>query len=92
MLTEYHLHEMVTATERHLRNALKFGTTGEVDSKEGRAIAEGLLLHPPNCNEVGIPQVELNRAMGEALVPQPPQKSQRTKLVFDVRIDNPFLD
>ena len=60
MLTEYHTHEMVTATERKLRNALKFGTSGEVDSKEGRADAEGLLVAPPNCSEVMALQVELN--------------------------------
>ena len=68
MLTEYYSHETATASERKLWNALKFGTTGEVNSKEGRAHGEGLLLPPPNCREVVTPQVELNGAMGEALI------------------------
>jgi len=42
MLAEYYTHEMGTAIERTLRNALKFGTTGEVNSKEGWETAEGL--------------------------------------------------
>ena len=63
---------MGTATERKLRNALKFGTTREVDSKEGDSKAEGLMLPPPNCSEVGSHQVELNGDVGEALVQQPP--------------------
>ena len=54
---------MVTAMESKLFNALKFGTAGEVDTKEGRALAEGLLLPPPNGSEVGAPQVELNGAV-----------------------------
>jgi len=92
MLTEYHTHEMLTVTERELRNALKFGTTGEVNSKEGGAPAEGLLITPPNCNEVGKPQVELDGAVGEALIEQPPLQCLRTKLIFNVGIDDPFLD
>ena len=92
VLTEYHTQESVTESERHLRNALKFGQSGEVNSKEGRAPAEGLLLAPPNCSEVGTPQGELNGAMGEALVQQPPLQRLRTKLIFDVRIDNQFFD
>ena len=92
MLTEYHIHEMVTLSERHLWNALKFGTTSEVDTKEGVAPAEGLLLPPPNCNEVLIPQVELNGAVGEVQILQTPMQSVRTKLIFDVRIDNPLFD
>ena len=92
MLTEYHTHEMGTSTERHLRNALKFGTSGEVNSKEGRAHAEGLLVTPPNCIEVGTSQVELNGAVGEAIVLQPYLQRLRTKLVFDVIFDYPFLN
>ena len=68
MLAEYHTHKMGTATERSIRNALKFGQSGEVDSKEGVAIAERLELTPPNCSEVGTHQVELDGAMGEALI------------------------
>ena len=83
---------MMTASERILWNALKFGTAGEVNSKEGRALAEGCPPLPPNCSEVGAPQVDLNGAVGEALIQQPPLQSERTKLIFDVRINNPFLD
>ena len=68
----------LSATERKLRNALKFGTTREVYSKEGEAIPEGLLLAPPNCSEVLAPQEELDGAVGEALVLQPPMKLART--------------
>ena len=92
MLTEYHTHEIVTATERILYNALKFGTSGEVDSKEGRAEAEWLVAVPPNCNEVETPQGEIDGVVGEALVTNSPQQRPRTKLVFDVRIDDQFLD
>ena len=92
MLTEYHTHEMVTPRECMPWNALKFGTTREVDSKEGGAIVEGLLLPPPNCNEVGKLQVELDGAVGDAPIPQPVPQSVRTKLIFDVEIDYPFLD
>ena len=92
MLTEYHNHEMATASECKLRNALKFGTAGEVDSQEGHAPAEGLLALQPNSCEDGTPPVELNRAVGEALISQPPPQCPRTKLIFDVRTDNPFLD
>ena len=90
MLTEYHTHEMATASERSIRNALKFGQSGEVDSKEGRAQAEGLEFAPPNCSEVGIPQVELNGAIGEALIANPVPQRPRTNLIFDVRIKNDF--
>ena len=83
---------MPTITERHLRNALKFGTTGEVNTKEGWEIAEGLVVAPPNCREVVTPPLELNGTVGEALIPQHPPQRQRTKLIFDVRIDDPFLD
>jgi len=83
---------MVTASECKLRNALKFATAGEVNSKEGRAPAKGLHTVPPNCSEVGTPQVELHRAVGEALIQQPPLQRPRTKLIFDVSIDNPFFD
>jgi len=91
MLTEYHPHKMATATERKLWNALKFGTSGEVNSKEGMAQAEGFLLPPPNGSEIGTAQVEFDGAMGEALIQQPPMQVLRTKLLFDVRID-PFSD
>ena len=55
MLTEYYTHEMLTASERKPRNALKFGQEREVDSKEGLAQAESLLVAPPKCSEVGSP-------------------------------------
>jgi len=92
VLTEYHAHEMGTVNERSLRNAFKFGTTGEIDSKEGEASVEGLIDALSNVSEVEAPQGELNGAVGEALVPQPSQQCLRTKLVFDVRIDNQLLD
>jgi len=92
VLTKYHAHEIVTITERHLRNGLKFGTAGEVDSKEGVAPVEGLELAPTNISEVVTPQGEIDGAVGEALITQPPPQRARTKLFFDVRIDNPFLD
>ena len=76
MFTEYHTHEMATATERSLRNALKFGTTREVDLKEGVAQAKGWELASPNSSEVGEPQVERNGAVGEALIMHPlPQRT-----------------
>ena len=56
MLTEYHTHEMATATERTLRNALKFGQSGKVNSKEGVEFAEGLLVPSPNYIEVRVSQ------------------------------------
>jgi len=83
---------MATAAERQLRNALKFGTAGEVHSQDGCTIPEGLLLPPPNHREVGEPQGELDGAMGEALIQQLPMQCVRMKLIFDVRINNPFLD
>ena len=92
MITKYHAHEMVTITERHLRNALKFGTSREVNSKEGVAPIEGLELAPPNCSKVGVPQGELEGAVGKALINQPHLQSLRKKLIFDVRIDDQFLD
>ena len=85
-------HEVETATECRPWNALKFGTAGEVDSKERVAHAEGLFVALSNISEVGSPQEELNRAIGEVLITQPAQQRPRTKLIFDVRIDNPFLD
>ena len=69
MFTEYQTHEMVTATESKLWNAFKFGTTREVDSQERGADDEGFLLAPTDCSKVGTPQGELNRAVGEALIP-----------------------
>ena len=83
---------MATLIESKLRNALKFGTTGEVDPKEGAAIAEGLLVLQPDSSDAGAPPGELNRAVGEALIQHPEMQRLRTKLVFDVRIDDPFLD
>ena len=91
MFTEYHTHEMETLNERSLRNALKFGTPGEVNSKEGVAFVEGLPAVPPNCSEVGAPQVELNGAVGEALILQPLPQRPRTKLLFDIEINDPFF-
>jgi len=75
---------MVTLSECLRWNALKFGTAGEVNSKEGRAFGEGWDLAPTNCSEVGIPPVELDGAMGEALIAKPPMQRHRTKLIFDV--------
>ena len=92
VLTEYHTHEIATVSERIIRNALKFWASGEVNSKEGVASDEGLLLPPTNCSEVGAPQGELNGAVGEALMQHPFQQRPRTKLIFDVGIDDPFLD
>jgi len=83
---------MVTVKERTLRNALKFGQSGEVNSKEGLALGEGFELAPPNCSEVGAPQGELDGAVGEAPIQHPVHQRPRTKLIFDVRIDDPFLD
>ena len=47
VLTEYCTHEMAKATESCPWNALKFGTSREVNSKEGRAHAEGFMFAPP---------------------------------------------
>jgi len=41
VFTEYHTHEMSKAHERTIRNALKIGTTGEVDSKEESHLLKG---------------------------------------------------
>jgi len=68
VITEYYAHEMVTAKEHSLWNALKFRTSGEINSKEGVAIAEGTELLPPNCSEAGSHQVELDRGVGEPLI------------------------
>jgi len=92
VLTEYHRGEKMTATKRKLGNALKFGQSGEVHSKEGCAKAEWLEHAPPNCSEAGASQVKLNGAVGEALIQQPPLQCPRTKLIIDVRIDDSFLD
>ena len=91
MFAEYHAHEMLTATKRSMRNALKFVTSGEVYSKEGWEDAEGLLGPPPNCSDVGTPQVELDGAIGEALIPQNPLQCVRTKLIFNIFFDDPFF-
>jgi len=68
MLAEYHTREMETISERGLENALKFGRSREIDTKEGEAHAEGLELVPPNSSEVLESQVELDGAVGEALI------------------------
>ena len=91
MFAEYHTHEMVTARELMIRNALKFGASHEVDSQEGLVQVEGLELAPPNYSEVWAPQVELNRAIREKFIHQHPLQRPRTKLLFDVRIYYPFL-
>ena len=92
VFTEYRAHKMVTAKERSLRNALKFGTSREVNSKEGRAHAEGVELAPPNCSEVGEPQVELDGAIGEVHILQPLLQHFRTKSIFDIFFDDQFVD
>ena len=92
MFAEYHPREMVTAAESKIRNALKFGTAGEVDSKEGLALAERLIVVPPNCSEVVAPQVELDGAVGRGPISKPPTQLPRMKLIFDVDIDDDFSD
>jgi len=92
VFTEYHTLEILTAKERILWNALKFGTTGEVDSTERVALAEGLPAVPPNYSEIGTHQGELNEAIGDALVVNTLPQRLRTKLIFDVRIEDDFLD
>ena len=82
---------MGTERERIPRNDFNFGTAGEVDSKEGRAHDEGLLLAKPNyCSEAEAPHIELNGAIGEAL--QPLMHCVRSKLLFNFSINDPFLD
>ena len=87
-------HEMATISERSLRNALKFGQSGEVDSKEGLDLSKGPhdVVTQLNCSEVGTPQVELNGAVGEAIVLQTPMQVLRTKLVFNIFFEDPFFD
>ena len=92
MLTEYRIHKMGTAIKRMLWNALKFGTSREVNSKEGGALDEGWELAPPICSEVVAPQVELDGAVGEALIQQHPPQRPRTKLIFQVIFYDQFLD
>ena len=55
VFTEHHAHKIATISERSMWNALKFGTTGEVDSKERLAQAEGLIDVPPNCSDIWAP-------------------------------------
>jgi len=83
---------MATVTERKPWNALEFGQSREDDTREGVAPAEGLITVPPNCSEVGSPQEELNGTVGEVLLLNPPPQCPRTKLFFDIEIDDPFLD
>ena len=98
VFTEYHTHEMSTASKRKLWNAFKIVTAGEVDTKEGEAPAECLPVARTNCSEVRTHQVELNGAVGdalsrgEALIQQPHLQRPRTKLIFDIFIDDPFFD
>ena len=91
MLIEYHTREMLTATERFFWNALKFGTTREVNSKEGEAIAKGLLVAPRNCSEAVAPQVELNGTISEALILKSALQCQRTKLLFEILFNDDRL-
>ena len=70
MFTEYQAHEMLTISERTFPNTLKFGTSGEVNSQEGINLLQRIHPSPPNCSEVVTPQVELNGAVGEALIRQ----------------------
>jgi len=72
VLAECSTHEVATERERILRNALKFGTSREVDSKEGLARAEGLEHAPPNSSEALEFQVKLNGTVGEAIILKPP--------------------
>ena len=69
MLTKYHTLEMVAVSERKLRNALKFGTTGEVNSKKRLNFSErhspSCHIIPPNGSEGGALQVDLDGAVGE---------------------------
>ena len=83
---------MATLSERKPWNALKFRTTGEVNSKEGGLHAQWLEVAPPKHREVGAPQGELNRAVGENLILYYYHQCLRTKLIFDVRINDPFMD
>ena len=92
MFTEYHAHEMLTASERKLRNALKFGTAGKVNSQERLKIRQGSSSNHHNSSEVAAPQVELNGAVDEALTLHPLPQCLRTKLILDVIFDDPFLD
>jgi len=84
---------METASERLIWNALKFGTTREVNSKEGVATVEGmLLLAPPNSSEVGTSHEDFDGAVGEITITKSPHHIISTKLLFDVRIKNDRLD
>ena len=56
------------------------------------ATAEGLINTPPNCSEVGAPQIELNGTVGEARIKQPVHQYVLTKLIFEVVFDNQILD
>ena len=54
------------------------------------SLVEGLIVAPPNCDEVGVLQVDLDGAVGETLVQQPPTQRSRTKLIFDIFFDDYF--
>jgi len=90
VFTEYHTHEMATDSERKFRNALKFGQSGEISSKEGVAFIKWLELAPPNRSEGWAPNVELNGAVGEAFIQHSPFPCLRTKLLFDVIFKDDF--
>ena len=75
---------MVTLSKRKLRNALKFGTAGEVDSKEGFQFSERENFAPHNCSEVGTPQGEINGTIGEVIIRQPLPQRPQMKLNFDI--------
>ena len=94
MLTEYHTHEMVTLIERTIRNALKFGATGDVNSQEAIAFCKRNPIPPRKGREDLTPQDIINGAVGEARIRQPQLQRRRlaTKLRFDVDINDPGLD
>ena len=83
---------MATLSERKLWNALKFGTTAEVNTKEGEAFVEGLPAVPPKCSEVGAPQGERDGATRKISVSNPTTQCPRTKLLFDILIEDDVLD
>jgi len=86
---------MGTVREHTLRNALKFGTTIEIKVTDGFHVVEWeafCVEPPPYGSEVGAHQEDFDRAVGEAIIRQPLTQRPRTKLIFDIEIDDPFLD